>query len=493
VLLRRLLFLSIAVISGFTIVDYLWANFLRDDPATWAMPLQEDTSASQAFLPVELEPAFTNTLYLPMVNKYSMPGYVYPFGIVMYGDVDDNAGLAKMQQAGSGWVTTFVLWSDIEPNAPVSGTHTYDWSKYDTKFGNAKAAGMQVYVAFGGNPSWAAPSAWGVLPPSSLPDLANVVAATVERYDGDGFQDAPGGLVVNNWSFYAEEDTQQYWGHQGAEFAQMMATVSPAVHNAHPEARVLIGGIGYDWFTDDEYHNPPGPFVRRFITDTLGTLNTSYGGARQYIDAFDFHFYLVTAQRFPTIRDKALEIKQIMSNHGVGDLPLLVSEMAYWSDTPTMGSSQTRQAQYLVHFYVGGLSMGIEQLSWWTVFDAGRPELTDGLFEGQDLSKPKQSYLAYQTMTRELGYARFTSVLNAAGAEGYVFMMADGTQKTVVWGTSPTPTQMSFAQACARQVEMLGSSSQIVDGGAGDLDGAANGQVRVQVSQDQPIYVGACN
>jgi hypothetical protein len=96
-------------------------------------------------------------------------------------------------------------------------------------------------------------------------------------------------------------------------------------------------------------------------------------------------------------------------------------------------------------------------------------------------------------MTRELGYARFTSVLNAAGAEGYLFMMADGTQKTVVWGISPSPTQVSFAQTCARRVEMLGSSSQIVDGGAGDLDGAANGQVRVQVSQDQPIYVGACN
>jgi hypothetical protein len=100
VLLRKLLFLSIAVISGFTIVDYLWANFLRDDPATWAMPLQEDTSASQAFLPVELEPAFTNTLYLPMVNKYFMPGYVYPFGIVLYGDVDDMPGLLKCSRRG---------------------------------------------------------------------------------------------------------------------------------------------------------------------------------------------------------------------------------------------------------------------------------------------------------------------------------------------------------------------------------------------------------
>ncbi len=488
-LLRRPVFLSIAVILGFTIVDYLWANFLRENPTTWAMPLQKDTVSSPALSRVD--PASSQTLYLPMVNKYFMPGYVYPFSIVLYGDVDDNAGLAKMQQAGSGWVTTMVFWSDIEPNEPVSGTHTYDWTKYDTKFSNAKAAGMQVYVLFGGNPSWAAPSAWGVLPPSRLPDLANVVAATVERYDGDGFQDAPGGLVVNNWSFYAEEDAQQYWGHQGVEFAQMMAAVSPVVHNANPNARVLIGGIGYDWFTDDEFHNPPGPFVRRFITDTLGTLNTNYGGARQYIDAFDFHFYLVTVERFPTIREKALEIRQIMSNHGVGDLPLLVSEMGYWSDA--WGSTQTRQAQYLVHFYVRGLSVGLEQLSWWTVFDAGRPEWTDGLFEGQDLSKPKQSYFAYQTLTRELGYARFTSVLNAAGAEGYLFMMADGTQKTVVWGISPSPTQVSFAQTCVRRVEMLGSSSQIVDGGAGDLDGVANGQVRLEVYQDQPIYVGPCS
>lgn len=488
---KRFLLMLTAVVAALTGVDYLFTHFLSDRSVTWAMPSRPLALPAKSLESVASTTAFTT--YLPAVNKYNMPDYVYPFSVVMYHDVDDATGLAKMKDAGSRWVTTFLYWSDVEPAPPVGGVHTYDWAKYDAKFGNARAAGMQVFVVFVNSPGWVRESPPdGVVPPEHLPDLVNISAAMAERYDGDGVQDAPGSMVVNDWSFYAEPDAQQYWGYNGAAFAQMIAAVSDVIHEANPNARVLIGGIGFDWFTDDEYHNPPGPFVRRFITDTLTALNTYPGGAANYIDAFDFHYYPVTLARWPTLREKALAIKQIMSNHGLGDLPLLVSEMGYWSAEST-GSNQTRQAQYLVHFYVRGLSVGLEQLSWWTVFDQDRPTWTDGLFEGQDLSRPKPSYYAYQMLTSELGYARFASVLNVPGAEGYQFTMATGQTKAVVWGTNPIPTQVSFAQSCARRVEMLGNSTQIVDGGSGDLDGIVNGQIRLQVSQDQPIYVGACS
>ncbi len=43
-------------------------------------------------------------------------------------------------------------------------------------------------------------------------------------------------------------------------------TISPAIHAADPQAKVLIGGLAYDAF------EPGGPFVRSFLGDTLAAL-----------------------------------------------------------------------------------------------------------------------------------------------------------------------------------------------------------------------------
>ena len=139
------------------------------------------------------------TVYLPVVMRDFDPSYVSPFGITMYDAVDAAAGLNQMQAAGSRWVTTFLYWNSVEPNAPVAGTHSYDWSAFDTKVNNAAAAGMQVYVLFSGNPSWAAQYVGGPVYSSRVPDLVAFVTAMAERYDGDGVSDAlrqPGGQLL---------------------------------------------------------------------------------------------------------------------------------------------------------------------------------------------------------------------------------------------------------------------------------------------------------
>jgi hypothetical protein len=417
------------------------------------------------------------------------PSYVSPFGIDMYGAVDAAAGVTQMQAAGSRWVTTVLNWSSVEPNAPVAGIHSYDWSAFDAKVNNAAAAGMQVYVLFSGNPSWAAQYVGGPVDPSRVSDLVAFVTAMAERYDGDGLNDAPGSPVVNYWSFYAEPDNGDpghaaagwgLWGHDGAGYAQMLSQISPAIHSASLRAKVLIGGIAYDNFEENG-----GNFVRSFLADTLQALNAPpYNGAANYIDAVAFHFYPINSVEWPTLRDKALSIRNILSQHGVGQLPLIAPEVGFWSNP----ANETAQAQAVVQTYVRGLSVGIVQISWFLVFDDIAPNT--GLFRGTNLSDPKPSYFAYQTMTRELDGARYVRDLSVGGAEGYVFRMRNGAEKTVVWG-NPADAQMPFAGSCLRVVDLPGSVTQISDGGIGDLDGL-NGQVRIQVFANQPVYAGAC-
>jgi len=438
----------------------------------------------------------TSTVYLPLVARRYDPTYISPFGIVMYGGVDDASGLQAMEDAGSKWVTTILNWSAIEPTRG-----SFDWSSFDVKAQNAQAAGMDVFVLFTGNPSWAAALPGG--PVTDTQDLVNFVTLMAERYDCDGVDDAPGSPCVHYWSFYAEPDNgdigraqggKGYWGHNGAGYAEMLSQVSPAIHAANPRAKVLIGGLAYDWFEEDG-----GPFVRSFLTDTLSALNTYTGGAKVYIDAVAFHFYPISEARWPTIRDKALEIQGIMERHGVGDLPMICPEMGYWS-AEEAGSSKAIQARRLVQMFVRGMSVGLEHMAWFTVFDAPPEKVAEypteehGLFPYNDLAHPKQSYYAYQTMTQELNGARYVRSLDASDAEGYVFRMPDGYEKTVLWATTSS-TSVSFPYSCLRLVDATGNVYEpITDGDPSwDWDGQVNGWIALGVYQNTPFYVEPCH
>ncbi|WP_376790586.1 beta-galactosidase [Thermoflexus sp.] len=429
------------------------------------------------------------TLYLPLIARFYDPGYTSPFGITMYGAVDDAWGLSKMKEAGGRWVVTVLSWSAVEP-----ARGSFNWAGFDEKVRNAQGAGMEVFVLFTDNPSWAAALPGG--PVTNTQDLVDFVTRMAERYDCDGVEDAPGSPCVHYWSFYAEPDNgdldrarygKGYWGHNGAGFAAMLAQISPAIHTANPRAKVLIGGLAYDWFEEEG-----GPFVRSFLTDTLRALNALGGGegqARRFIDAVAFHYYPISPHRWPTLREKAMEIRGIMERHGISDLPLLVPEMGFWSD-PSVGSSEELQARWLAQMLVRGLSVDLRMLAWYSVFDAGPGTEAHGLFWDRDLNRPKLSYWAYQTLTRELQGARYLHPLDIPGVEAYVFRMPDGVEKTVLWARGSNTT-VDFPYPCLRLVDTVGRVYDPVRDGDPNWDGdrTANGQIRLGIYVDQPFYV----
>jgi hypothetical protein len=457
-------------------------------PAPLAAPI---TAPASPNAPTDLQPR----AYLPVLFNNYDPAYVDPFGVIMYQGVTDAQGLPQMQAAGSRWATTMLFWSSIEPNPPVRGVHTYTWDGFDRQAHNAQAAGINLFVLFTGNPAWAAQYPGG--PVTDTTSLVDFVTAMAERYDGDGTNDAPGNPIINYWSFYAEPDNGQetrapggkgWWGNNPAGFAALLSQISPAIHAANPNAKVLIGGLAYDWFTTDLIN--PGPFVRSFLTNTLSALNSYPGGVPRYLDAVAFHYYPISTARWPTIREKALEIRGILDRNGAGALPLIVPEMGFWS-APSLGSSETLQAQTLVQMYVRGLSVGIQQMSWYRVFDADNE--SDGLFRHGNLSEPKPSYTAYGALTTELFGAKYSAPLSGAGVEGYVFNMPGGPQKTVVWASGQPSAQVVFHASCVRRVDYLGNVvTPIYDGnGTWDKD-AVVGQITLQVAQHDPIYVSGC-
>jgi hypothetical protein len=472
----QLVLVSLALAAAMTVAALITAS-PRQPAAAATHPVDSSLSTQAAQL-----------VYLPQLLRSHNAAYPAPFGIAMFGAVDQASGLGAMRTAGATRVMTTLNWAEVQPveNGP------YDWTNSDARFANATAAGMRVYVLFDQNPTWVSSQRRGPVPADKLPALKAVVQAMAQRYNGGN-----GGPRVDYWSFYGEPDAIDAWGQNGVAYAAMLKEVAPLVRVANPQATVLIGAPAYDRFTqDDGLGAPLGPHTRSFITDTLQSLNTNWGGAAQYIQAFAFDYYPVSPTRWPTLLEKTAEIRSILNNHGLSHLPLIVPEISMWSVWPApVGEQQRVQAQYLVHHYIRGWSAGIQQLYWFQVFDIidSQPDDFDeqGLFVGTDLNRPKLAYFAYQTLTREMAGAVYAGRLTYPDAEGYRFLL-EGRVVTVVWGTSMTPAAVDFANSCVRVVDLLGTATLINDGGIGDQDFAANGQIRLLVPRLEPVYVRAC-
>lgn len=441
-----------------------------------------DPGTGQVPQPAQL---VTHTVYLPIVYKKFGHG---PFGIIMYDDISDSQGRQHMAQAGATLVTTVLSWSVVEPGAPVGGIHSYNWSTYDAKFNAAAEVDMEVFVLFTGNPSWAAELPGGPLYPGRMEDLKAFLSAAVERYDGDGLDDAPGSPKVTYWSFYAEPDNgdlgralagKGYWGHNGAGYAALMAEIYPVIKAANPWAQVLIGGLAYAWFEDQG-----GPFVRNFLPSVLSAMNTAYG--QYYIDAFAFHYYPLSVE-YASIADKAQALRRILSNYGLGNIPMMSPETGYWSAT-SLGSSEDKQAKWLVQTYTGGLSAGLQFMSWYKVFDGGTPHEQVGLFRGQDLNSPKPAYYAYKTLAAELSGYSFVREITGNGVEGYLFSNASGDTKTVLWATG-LPRIVFFDGSQLKVVDKMGVETTVDRRTLFNLGGRTD-QVGIFVT-NSPIYVTA--
>lgn len=421
------------------------------------------------------------TVYLPLVTR-CYDAIIPPFGINMYGAIDDAAGRQEMEDAELSWVTTGVWWSDIEPDPPTEGTHTYDWSIYDAKFANAVAAGLRPIALVGWNPSWAAIYPGG--PVTDTDDLKAFLGTLVERYDGDGVADAPGSVHVQHWMLYPEPDNgseeyaQQgkgYWGHNGAGFAQMLAEVQPVMKAADPDAKIMIGGLAYDWFEDQG-----GPFVRSFLPDVLEA------GGGEYLDMVAIHYYPIL---WGTISAKMQDVKSILNSYGYGDLSMICPEMGYWSD-PAAGSSEEEQARRLVKMFVRGMSVDLNIMTWYAVFDYGDGTEAHGLLNPDHTPKP--AYTAYAVLVSELTGARY-SHREYPEVEGYVFSTQCGTREKGVLWTNPVEggevtRDLSFPVSALRVVEKEGEESIIYDGGPGDLDDTPDGRVTIRIT-GSPVYV----
>jgi hypothetical protein len=439
------------------------------------------------FLPLAFSSRTTYTLFLPLVFSNYAPPVRTVFGAQFYGALDaPSNAITLTQETHTYWVRWPISWSAIEP---VDTTpDQYNWSAYDASILRAAQTGVHLVATIGSNPGWAATYSGGPIDKVSIGKFTEFIGALAERYDGDGWQDAPGSPVVDYWEFYNEPDNGStlyaewgwgYWGHSGALYAQMLCAVYPVIKAANPRAQVALGGLAYDWFEDWG-----GPFVREFLDDVL----TAGGG--QCFDAMNFHYYPAFEPIWfsygPGLTGKVNYLRTKLGQYGLASKPMISTEAGWHSD---FESTPEIQSRYVVKLFTQTLAKYLDLMIWFSWIDPGGGSGANGLLTQQLQRKP--SFYVYRIAAEKLGSASFQRILSSSelgstSLEGYLFT-SNQRALYVLWSRDEVTRTVAVSLSQARIRDMYGQTiAQINDGDDGQIDG----KIQVPVGPN-PIYVEA--
>jgi len=222
-----------------------------------------------------------------------------PFPTFALGVEYTELGLAEeYADAGAGWAKTRLevfAWGEVEPDPPVAGVPTYDWSCTDALIAEYQAAGLHVQSYLTPRSEWGSVGAGPLLDTDIMPaavfmdDYRAWVYALIERYDGDGVDDMPGlvapvryWVVGGEWSgFWPSDDHDDY-----ITLAEATAEEARA---AYPEVR--LGTIPLLMWEVFEGNEPTDEEIEaRLAGEPL--MHNSFEGIQAILDRPDLFDYV---------------------------------------------------------------------------------------------------------------------------------------------------------------------------------------------------------
>lgn len=355
---------------------------------------------------------------------------------------------------GVRWTREEVVWANIE-----TSPDSFNFSHYDTRFRDLADAGYGIIGMLLTTPGWARRSAcsgsyW--CPPANVWDYGDFVQRTVERYDGDGYLDAPGSPRVAYWEIWNEPNFPQTWGPYGMSEAQRQAAYGDLLHAgyasvkaADPTAKVIVGSVyvwdgatypapvydGLAWLGQVQY------WYHQDLCSDFDILGIHPHMPEDSPDNWDQDHYLISMMGR---LDNALKWDTEPLHECPGERPVFVTEVA-WSTCTGCGrwaKTQDQQANYLLRTYALAAARGIPHVSVFQLEDKfnGGPGDTWGNCSIVTLSyTPKKAYYALGVMADQLEGAAYVGPGPAMGGGtmprryDYQFRTPAGDYVDVIW------------------------------------------------------------
>ena len=315
-----------------------------------------------------------------------------PFGVnTAFGpDTPDlEKRLAAMQKAGIKWGRQDFTWRRIEKEKGV-----YDWAGYDRLVELCRKYGLTIFGDFTSAPRFHDPRT-----PEGVEAYRRLATEAVNRYRGK----------VDYWQIW-NEPNGGYWNGSPEQYARLLAASGKAIHEANPSARVLglnmafcdviwaeriLKLVPYDCFDIACFHpyRPPSNPEDKFDWWELDQYVKSWHRNDLKPDYPLVHM---------SFEQQADELAKVMSKFGKPK-PMWVTEICWNSHIHPYGTSELRQADLAVRFYLISIaSRKIEKVFWWTLKDGGPRQFDQADMVGlmrNDLT-PKYSYYAFAWMTK---------------------------------------------------------------------------------------------
>lgn len=138
--------------------------------------------------------------------------------------------LEVVKDSGSRYLRVGIAWNGTELSPGK-----YDWTIWDRLFSFAESARVRIlpYVCY--SPPWSNASQkdfWRT-PPKDLSSFSKFMYEIAKRYRGKAL----------SWELWNEPDLKNYWLGNESQFAEMIKQGAHSVHQADPEAIILLGGM----------------------------------------------------------------------------------------------------------------------------------------------------------------------------------------------------------------------------------------------------------
>ena len=214
--------------------------------------------------------------------------------------------LNEVAASGARWVRFDIKWADVQWH----GRSSYNWSKYDSLIGAARARGLQVLGNLAYSPTWARPRGTSdKFAPNTRQRriaFARFAGAAARRYRGR----------VQAWEIWNEPNNPMFWQPRpnAASYAALVRRTYRALKRRAPRSTVLAGATAPartagGWI--DEV-----AFLRRFYR----------AGGRRHFDAWSHHPYDFKLPPGTRNKDSAWwqtygarpSIRSVMRKHGDG-------------------------------------------------------------------------------------------------------------------------------------------------------------------------------
>jgi hypothetical protein len=385
---------------------------------------------------------------------------------------DGEEGIGRLaaagREAGVTWAREELSWANLEPGWKGDWNFGY----MDRRIGQLHRAGYGIVGMLLTTPEWArvkdcagrarqarTETYW--CPPASARDFADFAWTIVERYDGDGFLDAPGSPRIATWQIWNEPSAPLTWPGTPAEYGAILVEAYKAIKAADRTATVTLGGV---YIFDGLGTDPTDglPFYQNVIAAVPEALHTW--------DALPIHPFMTSAapdapgiHATVTVWGRILTAQRWLAQRpgNTGVRPLWISEMG-WSHCrcgddrcpPALVRDEGLAATYMVRAYTVGMALGVRHISHFQLEDKfdgewGHPceDAAAVLGTKDEGYRQKPAYAAYRTLAGVLSGASFLGFgaahryrfnpndQNYAGLYHLRFRTADGAMVDVLWRT----------------------------------------------------------